>query len=75
MGLIRNLKRNPQGPLIILASIAVWIFFAIFLPGHTSSASENMNTIIESLFVVMTFLPIGGIGYGIYTLIMAYNKS
>ena len=75
MGLIRNLKRNPKGPLIILASIAVWIFFAVFLPGYTTTSSQNLNTFIESLFVVMTFLPIVGIGYGIYSLIVAYNKS
>lgn len=51
MGIIRNIRRNPKGPLI-----------------------RNLNTIIESLFVIMTFLPIAGIGYGLYILILTYNK-
>ena len=74
MGIIRNIRKKPKGPLIILASIVIWIFFAVVLPGYKSSSSETLNVIIESLFVVMTFLPIAGIGYGIYTLIMTYNK-
>lgn len=74
MGIIRHIRRRPEGPLIILASVIIWIFFAAFLPGYTSSVSENVNIIIESLFVVMTFLPIAGIGYGIYIVISTYNK-
>lgn len=65
--MIAKIRKNIKAVLIILGSIAIWILFALFLPGYRSSSSVNVNAFVEGFFIVMTVAPFIGIGFGIYS--------
>ena len=52
----------------VAVSIFIWMLFALFLPGTSSTTSENTNIVVESFFIAMMIIPPLGILYGIYKL-------
>lgn len=75
MNLKNKLIKMKSGTLIITIAISIfiWMLFALFLPGYSSSKSESINILTESFFVaIIIVLPLG-ILYGIYKLFF-YRK-